>query len=425
MPWATPTLKTVRGMTRDFVLSQLGAKAMIPNSVLRIMSDAMSGLAHLVLLYLDWLALQLMPDTAETEWLDRHGNIWLVNADGSTGRKAATYAKGQVSFQGATSTVIPNGTTMTGANGVTYQSLADATISDTGGSAPVVALTTGLIGNLPDGTQLGVIDAPIGLTGALAFGDIDGGTDTESDDELRERVLRRIRQPPMGGAAYDYEAWALAVPGVTRAWCGGPEMGIGTVTTRFMMDDLRASNDGFPLPQDITVVTAYINSKRPVTVKDSFVEAPIPVLVNWRIANLNPDTETVRGNIQQSILDMLFYNAAPGQTIYLAWKYAAVQMAAGVVSFDLLKLARHSNAERRKHGDARQHRLQPPGADYADDCVTAKDVDTAWSISTSGAAAKITPKVCWRCCRSGRRGRAGLKARSCRPSPAFRRFGAS
>jgi uncharacterized phage protein gp47/JayE len=70
-----------------------------------------------------------------------------------------------------------------------------------------------------------------------------GGTDQETDDELRLRVLTRIRQPPMGGDADDYVAWALAVPGVTRAWCSPLEMGIGTVTVRVMCDDLRATGD--------------------------------------------------------------------------------------------------------------------------------------------------------------------------------------
>ena len=64
------------------------------------MSDAQGALCHLTLQYIDWLALQLLPDTAETEWLDRHADIWLVNADGSTGRKMATFAVGTASFTG-------------------------------------------------------------------------------------------------------------------------------------------------------------------------------------------------------------------------------------------------------------------------------------------------------------------------------------
>src|SRR5262245_9663189 len=126
MPWSTPTLKETRTLTRDYVLSQLGAKAMIPNSVLRIMSDAMAGLTHLTLLYLDWLALQLLPDTAETEWLDRHGQIWLTNADGSKGRKVATYAHGTVQFTGTTGVIVPTGTIVAAANSVEYQTVTEA-----------------------------------------------------------------------------------------------------------------------------------------------------------------------------------------------------------------------------------------------------------------------------------------------------------
>src|SRR4249920_2766605 len=161
MPWTTPTLKDTRRMTRDYVLSQLGAKAMIPNSVLRIMSDAMSGLTHLALLYLDWLAKQLLPDTAETEWLDRHGIIWLDNADGSKGRKVATYASGEVEFAGDVGSIIPLGTLLSGANSVQYQTVLEGMIGSAGlGNAPAVALTAGTAGNLLDGSVVG-ITAPI------------------------------------------------------------------------------------------------------------------------------------------------------------------------------------------------------------------------------------------------------------------------
>ena len=85
-----------------------------------------------------------------------------------------------------------------------------------------------------------------------------GGTDTETDEQLRARILHRIQNPPMGGAAADYVAWALAVPGVTRAWAA-PEQGVGTITVRFLMDDLRADNDGWPEPDDIQAVADYID----------------------------------------------------------------------------------------------------------------------------------------------------------------------
>ena len=72
MPWTTPALRTVREMVRNDVTAALSGAVLIANSVARVMSDAMAGLAHLVLRYIDWLSLQLLPDTAESEWLDRH-----------------------------------------------------------------------------------------------------------------------------------------------------------------------------------------------------------------------------------------------------------------------------------------------------------------------------------------------------------------
>ena len=97
MPWSTPTLTEVRSLVRDQIHGSLpGSDATVPNSVLRVLGDAQSALCFLTLEYIDWLALQLMPDTSETVWLDRHAQIWLVNADGTVGRKQATLADGKV-----------------------------------------------------------------------------------------------------------------------------------------------------------------------------------------------------------------------------------------------------------------------------------------------------------------------------------------
>src|SRR6516164_7765880 len=108
MPWSTPDLKTVRSIVRDQIRGTLpGADATVPNSVLRVLSDGQGALCHLTLQYIDWLALQLLPDTAETEWLSRHGDIWLVNADGTTGRKLATLSSGTANLTGVGGTVVP------------------------------------------------------------------------------------------------------------------------------------------------------------------------------------------------------------------------------------------------------------------------------------------------------------------------------
>ena len=165
--------------------------------------------------------------------------------------------------------------------------------------------------------------------------EITGGVDTESDDDLRGRILQRIQNPPMGGSQADYVTWALAVPGVTRAWAA-PEQGIGTMTVRFLMDELRSEDDGWPEPADIQDVSDYIDEKRPVTVKDTYVVAPIKEFVDVTIQNLNPDTAAAEAAVEASLRDMLFKKASPGQTIYSAWISSAIMNAAGVKSFNLI-----------------------------------------------------------------------------------------
>jgi uncharacterized phage protein gp47/JayE len=175
----------------------------------------------------------------------------------------------------------------------------------------------------------------LGVDSEVGVVSMDGGVDDETDDELRERVLLRIRQPPMGGAAIDYVHWALAVPGVTRAWPYPLEMGMGTITVRFMMDSLRDDRDGFPVATDIERVADYLDKVRPVAIKDIFVEPPLRQSVNVEINRLTPDTPSIRLAIAANLRDMLRERAAPGQTIYAAWKNWAVMGAPGVDNFFL------------------------------------------------------------------------------------------
>jgi uncharacterized phage protein gp47/JayE len=338
MPWDTPTLKDVRSLVRDSIHGSLpGSDATVPNSVLRVTSDVQGAMCFLTLEYIDWLALQLLPDTAETEWLDRHGNIWLVNSDGTTGRKQATLATGIVAATGTNGSIVPAGALMglTTTN-ATYQVTSQVIIGLGPTQVPVTSLTAGTIGNLDEETVMTFSPAPPGVDATATVVVMDGGTDTETDDELRARVLRRIQNPPMGGDAGDYEAWALAVPGVTRAWSFPQEQGAGTMTVRFLMDDLRASDNGWPTPQDIVTVQNYIEKMRPVTVKDCFVVAPVKQFIDVIISNLVPNTPEVQAEIQLSLENMMFVKASPGQTIYSAWISAAIMNAPDVISFDLV-----------------------------------------------------------------------------------------
>ena len=338
MPWTTPSLRQVQTLVRDQVRANLeGADANIPNSILRVLSDVAAAMCHLTLQMQDWLARQLLPDTAESEWLERHANMWLKNVDGTTGRKLATLASGQVALTGVAWTIVPAGTRLVGEQTLEYETTEQVFLAAGNAATPTPAraLDPGVGGNLAPGTTMTLLQPISGVNGSAFVVVMDGGVDEESDDQLRSRVLLRIREPPQGGAAIDYEHWALSVPGVTRAWCYALEMGMGTVTVRFMMDELRAAEDGFPHQTDVDTVAAYLDQVRPVAIKDMFVVAPIRQTVNVEINGLVPDTLSVRAAINASLKAMILDRAEPGGTIYAAWKNYAVMSAPGVQSFTL------------------------------------------------------------------------------------------
>ena len=326
-PWETPSLEQVREENRDYITARLHSGAMVPNSALRVLADANAGLAYLTLLYIDWLSKQLLPDTAETEWLDRHAQIWLG------GRKAATYATGTANVTGVAGTILPAGTQLTGAGGA-YQTTATITVGITATPTAIAALTSGSSGNADPGTTLSFSTPVTGLDSSAIVVSLTGGTDAETDDELRARILERIRNPPMGGDAEDYVQWALAVPGVTRAWSYPQEMGMGTVTVRFMMDDLRAPT-GFPTPQDVQNVTLALDQVRPVAVKDFFVEAPVAYPIDLTISNLVVDNAGTEQAINDSVAAMLHDKAIPGGTVYRSWIDEAISGTANVDHYDL------------------------------------------------------------------------------------------
>lgn len=353
MPWQSLTLKQLRSLNRDNITALLRSGPLVPNSEMRVMADANAGLAYLTLLYLNWLALQLMPDTAEREWLDRFGNIWVG------GRKPANFAIGTAQLTGIDETPVPAGTLFTvTVNGVAIalQTTQAVTLGGTATSVPIAALTSGQTG-LTNGATLNLASTVPGLAGTATIAAISDGVPAETDDELRTRVLDRIRQPPMGGDAFDYVEWALSFPGVTRAWCAPNEMGIGTVTVRFMMDDVNAGpltidssgaghGAGFPEAGDVANLLAYLQTLRPVAIKDFFVEAPIPAPLNFTVANLEANTSTTQAAIAANVAAMLFAKAAPSSslngvlvpatTIYAAWISNAILETEDVESFDLI-----------------------------------------------------------------------------------------
>lgn len=301
------------------------ADATVRRTVLYVLARILAGGLHGLYGYLDWLAVQLFPDTCETTFLDRWASLWGV------ARTAATTATGSAAFTGTSGSVIPAGTALTRADGAEYVTTAEATLADGQAVAAVAASEAGADGNTGSGTLLTLSSPVEGVNATATAGELAGGADAETDTSLRSRLLARIQQAPHGGADFDYVTWALEVAGVTRAWVYPQELGAGTVTVRFMMD--ATYSDGIPLEADVAAVQDYIDALRPVTV-DLWVVAPTPVALNPTI-KLSPNTAAVRAAVEAELADLIMREAEPGGTVLISHLREAVSIAVGESDHEL------------------------------------------------------------------------------------------
>lgn len=324
--FSRPSLADIIQRVRNDVLSRLSSDDVLRRADAEVYARVMGGVAHGLYGFIEWLSDQVIYDTAELEYLERWCSIWGIT------RKVAAAATGTVTFAVQAGSVIPSGTLLQALDGVQYQTTADATITAPTATAPVAAVLAAAAGNRATGQSLSLVSPVIGVQTTATAGELSGGADVETDDALRARLIARIQQPPHGGAGYDYTAWALEVSGVTRAWVYPAELGLGTVTVRFVRD-----LDATPIPDagEVAVVQAYIDARRPVTAQVTVV-APAAVPINFQIQGLTPNNATVQAAVQAELQDLLLRESVPGGTILLSHIRAAISAAAGETDYVLV-----------------------------------------------------------------------------------------
>lgn len=97
-------------------------------------------------------------------------------------------------------------------------------------------IIAGKVGNVEAGT---INETDIsGITKVYNSKAAAGGYDRESDTELRERTLEKIRRPVTGGNIAHYIQWAKEVPGVLAVKVFPLARGNGTVDVVILADDL-------------------------------------------------------------------------------------------------------------------------------------------------------------------------------------------
>lgn len=327
--YSRPQLAEVVERVRTDVLSRLTTDDILRRADVEVYARVLGGVAHGLYGFVDYLANQLMYDTAEMEYLERWAALWKI------ARKPAVAATGTVTFTVQAGAPVPSLTLLQALDKVQYQTTADAVVVGTVATAPIAAVVPAAAGNRAAGQSLSLVSPVLGVQPTATAGLLSGGSDKESDEALRSRFLARIQTPPQGGAAPDYVAWALQVPGVTRAWCYPQELGLGTVTVRFVRDNDGAGAAIIPDAPEVAAVQAYINSVRPVTAA-TYVLAPMAVPLNFSIQGLVPATDDVRAAVQAELQDLLLREAVPGGTLLLSHIRAAISAATGETDYVLL-----------------------------------------------------------------------------------------
>lgn len=257
-------------------------------------------------------------------------------------RKDATKAVGTVTFTGSAGAEIPAGTevsttVLVGSDEEPIVFVTDELgIVTTAGTVdvPVTAFLAGEDGNVAadaiDRFVL-VISGVSSVTNAAAMA---GGTDDETDEELRSRLLGVVANPVGAGTESDYERWAEEVDGVGYAYCVGLYSGAGTVQVWVLDADREPA--GSTLLSD---VEDYIATLSPIGA-DVTIGAPTNEVVAVS-ATLTMEPGATVAAVQTAVEDAIqayMETLAVGDDVILNEVGAAIITVAGVADYSSLQL---------------------------------------------------------------------------------------
>lgn len=358
MPYNRPTLSELRARNIAAIESELkGVGTPLRFSNLNILGSADAGLAYLHFGYLDWIAKQSVPWSATDENLAGWASIKSIT------RKAANAGTNNATiFTGKSGGTIPAGTVLNRGDGYQYTTDAEIDIGVSGTAAGAITAVLadpnddptggGDAGNTPAGTQLTLDISISGVDSMVTISTaITDGADIETEDAFRSRMLLAYQNTPQGGNDEDYESWALAVSGVTRAWTVRRLMGAGTVGVYIMIDGSDTSNHGFPVGTDGISqlenwsavkatgdqgrVADAIYPLQPVT-SLVYVCSPIQHVMNFTISGISTANSTTTTAIAAAIDGVLFESGNPkGTTILLSDLLIAISNVSGTSGFIL------------------------------------------------------------------------------------------
>lgn len=320
--FVVPSLETIRQAILRDVQSLEPQADISEDSDYYARASSLAAVAEGIYAHQKWIIKQFFPDTADTDFLEKHAGLRGIR------RRNATYASGR----GATVTGQPNATLKAGLQIKTddnrfFETTESAVISAQGSVVVAVrSLATGSAQNITQNTAGSFMAAPVGVQTDVVLNDVIGATDAESDASLLDRLLDIIRRPPAGGNRYDYRTWALSVDGVDAAYVYPLRRGLGTV------DIAITSNNDVPSDDTLRRCQVYIDDVRPVTAKESKVVKPDVTKINFNIqVKISGVTLAEIKSAISTALSDYFNTLIPGDNLIVSQCEAVVNNLVGVV----------------------------------------------------------------------------------------------
>jgi len=325
MSYTRPTLKELQERTiSDIEASVLKKSTILAYSVLKVIGRVLAGMMHLGYGYIDWVVRQLFVETADEFYLKIYAKRYGIT------QKEASFASGSITLTGTSgATISAEDAIFVSTNELEYQAESDVVILDGTATITVNCLTAGADGNISSGEVFSLKNSVSGIDSeaTVATGGITNGVDKEDVEDLRQRVLDRIQNPPHGGNANDYVQWAKEITGVSRAWCIPLYLGSGTVGLTFVCDDL---TDIIPNAAKIEEVYNYVETQRPATAKLT-VFAPVKRTIDLTL-KVSPVSDDIKANILSELKAFFIENGYPGNTLYLSQFVQTISNADDILS---------------------------------------------------------------------------------------------
>lgn len=219
----------------DNLIVQLEATfgSSMPKSFSRVLAKVLAGVFIILYKYCGFIFLQLFVSTASMRPTEINGKTvtplieWgrLIGAgDPFPATQAELVVRVTAEILGTT---LPAATQIVSvASGVTYITMQAVTLDTALTDIGVVAVSdqsggggAGTIGNLEPGAALSFANPLSGVArGISVVSQAVTGTDAETDDQYRTRVISRFQLRPQGGAYVDYKLWAESTHGVLQAY---------------------------------------------------------------------------------------------------------------------------------------------------------------------------------------------------------------